>query len=286
MTDSADRLRQLLARPAVANVLALLAGALALVLAARVLLLVLAGPQLPAPAFGGGIDVAAPAAREPLAGWSLFGNASEAPMAALPESRTSLQLRGTFAALLPEQGVAFIAEGSARERAYRVGEALPDGSTLAEVHVEEVVLSRGGAREVLRLPREARAGGGQAATPARPAAPADPGGGFVGMMSFGAPDRATERAARMPDLSALAEGANILPVVENGRMVGVRLSARDPAALARLGLQPDDLITAVNGIPVDGPHRRDALLESLAAGGVVTVTVRRGESERQLSLAY
>lgn len=285
MSATADRLRSQLASPAVASTLAVAAGLGALLLAARLFWLLLAGPSLPAAGEGAGFDAVPPAARDSLAGWSLFGSTTEAPMAATPTSRSSLQLRGTFAAQRPEQGVAFIAEAGGRERAYRVGEELPGGARLEEVYPGEVVISRGGVREALRLPREV-AGEGATARSARPAAPPDPSGGFVGMLSFGAPSLATEQAARAPDLSALAEGANILPVVESGRMVGVRLSLRDPAALARLGLAPDDLITAVNGIPIDGPHRRDALIESLGGGGVVVVTVRRGETEQQITLSY
>lgn len=281
MTALADRIHSLYASPVPARSATLALGALCAVLAARLLWLLVAGPQIPvAPAAAPALP--ASAERAPLAGFHLFGQGGAVPVVA-PASQSPLLLRGTFASPDPANGLAFIAEAAGRERAYRVGERLPDGAILDEVHAGHVILRREGRREMLSLPRE-----GTATPPPRgqtPAAPADPSGGYLtGPLSFGVPDLATERAARAPDLAALAEGANVLPVVENGRVVGVRLGVRDPAVLARFGLDGEDIVTAVNGIPLDDPERRDALQNVLRAGGPIVLTVRRGGSERQVTL--
>src|SRR3546814_9180242 len=95
---------------------------------------------------------------------------------------------------------------------------------------------------------------------------------------------ATARAALTPAVAALMASANVLPVSENGRLIGVRLRVPDPTLLERVGLRADDVITAVNGIPLDGPERRAELEAALHAGGVVTLTVRRDGSDRPVSV--
>jgi general secretion pathway protein C len=68
----------------------------------------------------------------------------------------------------------------------------------------------------------------------------------------------------------------VLPVMENNRFVGVRLSVgRDSDLLARSGLRSSDVITAVNGIPLDGPQRQVELMNNLRDARQATLTVRR-----------
>jgi len=42
----------------------------------------------------------------------------------------------------------------------------------------------------------------------------------------------------------------------NGKMTGVRLSGGPEALVAKLGLKPDDVVTSVNGMPLDSPAHR------------------------------
>ena len=68
------------------------------------------------------------------------------------------------------------------------------------------------------------------------------------------------------------------PVINNGQIAGVRVSAvnGDAALIARLGLQPGDIVTAVNGIAVDSVARGQQIIESLGTAGSARVTVSRG----------
>jgi len=86
------------------------------------------------------------------------------------------------------------------------------------------------------------------------------------------------------DPVALARQVSVLPVMENGRFVGVRLvGARDVPVIAKLGLEPDDLVTAVNGIALDSPQRAQEVARSLASASAVNVTVRRNGKTETLS---
>lgn len=273
--------------PALARAGVALLAALCLVLAVRLVLLLLGGPTLPAPSAGGVTGTLPRTTTTPLASWHLFGNPPDT-QPELARSTLALTLRGTFASADPANGLAFIADADGRERSYQVGDTLPGDALLESVFADYVIVRNGGQRERLGLP------GAAAPTPATGAAPAttrsapqagDPSGGYLrGIPAFGAPDLATARGALAPDLAALVQTANLLPVSENGRLIGVRIRVPDPALLERFGLGVDDVVTAVNGIPIDGPERRAALEASLRNGSVVTLTVRRGGAERQLSL--
>ena len=77
----------------------------------------------------------------------------------------------------------------------------------------------------------------------------------------------------------LAPGAKqvqVFPVFANGRMQGVRLGAgRDSDLLSRAGLRPTDIVTSVNGIPLDGPARQMELLSALRDARSLQVEVQR-----------
>ncbi len=47
---------------------------------------------------------------------------------------------------------------------------------------------------------------------------------------------------------------------------------------------PGDLVTAVNGAPLDDPNSGLATLRGISAGGSVTLTIERNGSEQQLTV--
>jgi general secretion pathway protein C len=82
----------------------------------------------------------------------LFGAAQ--PEAGPPE-RTALplELMGTFAALDPATGMAFLREGpGGPQQFYRVGETLPGGGVLREIYSTRIVFAREGRMEELTFP--------------------------------------------------------------------------------------------------------------------------------------
>ena len=88
------------------------------------------------------------------------------------------------------------------------------------------------------------------------------------------------------DPAALARQVSVMPVLENGRFIGVRLAgARDVPLIAQLGLQPDDVVTSVNGIALDSPERAQEIARNLAAASALNVTVRRNGKSENLSAA-
>ena len=266
-------------------------GALLLWLGVRLVWLLVAANPVATPAGASAPGPTAPVEiQTPLASWHLFGNALPAidprrSSQAAPETASRLRLHGVYSSDDPTQGRAIIADEQGQERSYQVGDELPGGVRLAEVYPDRVMLRNGVALETLKLPRDtpsapvaAAAGARRTAGPAplpgaqrQPAPFVTPG---IAPMNT-AVDQAAERLKRDPQ--QLARDIQVQPVLENGRFTGVRLSStKEAALLARAGLQPDDVITAVNGIPLDNPARSAELTQTLQNADRASVTVRRG----------
>ena len=276
---SAPMIRQLARSSAPPWLLAALLAAVCAWLLARLVWLAVAGPVLPVAPPATHDAGLRPAPIGSIAPWHLFGQPADPGRATAPATALALTLRGTFASPDPANGLAFIADAQGRERAYRTGETVLDDAVLDEVHADYVILRRAGARETLRL-RRSDAAPAPSDAPRQPAA-ADPSGGYLsGTMHFGAPDLATARAAQAPGLEALAMTANVLPVTENGQLIGVRLALPDPSVLERMGLHPEDVVTAVNGVAVSDPGQREALEASLRGTGPLVLSVRRDGRDR------
>lgn len=271
-------------------VLAALACAL---LAVKFLWLLLGGiaPPLPVAPAPGGAAVAAVAPAVSVAKWHLFGSAAalRAEVRSAPVTQLRLSLHGTLAEADPKAGLAMIADETGTERAYRAGDPLPGGATLEEIYPDRVILLHEGASETLTLPVDQAPGGAASSGPAPAAAagartaPAavNPANGLPNNVLF-TPPQATGQIdySRLQqqlgvDPASLARQVSALPVMVDGKMTGVRLSGGPEALVSRLGLKPDDVVTAVNGMPLDSPARLPQLLENLKSATRVEATVLR-----------
>ena len=298
-SDFLGRRSALWARIALA--LAFAAAAYALL---RLLLLFALGPSLPSAArvtLDGASEAPSQNAQS-VAAWHLFGNAAgPIDLAALarsaPATVLKLTLRGTLNENAPEGGVAIIADETGTDRAYRVGDALPGDARLEGIYAGRVLLSRAGANESLSLPQADGGGANPAPGTATPVpGHAVPGLKFPGavaapapfvqpMIAPGGPSLDSYRDSIVPNVEELAKQVQILPVLENGRMAGVRLATgRDSDLLNRAGLRPTDVVTQVNGIPLDGPQRSAELMTALKDARSVQVTVRRDGKDLQLTI--
>jgi len=228
---------------------------------------------------------AAPSARS-VASWHLFGNApSRAGVAGATASTLSLVLRGTVADPDPKAGIAVIAGADGSERAFRVGEDVVAGVRLAAVHPDRVVLARAGGEETLRLPRDTNLAPADIvrATPAsagstspRVASAAPASAASAAPQGAAAPSAAQRTIARLKRNPAeLMQRVQVAPVFDNGRMTGVRIDGADAELAGAAGLRVGDVVTSVNGTPVDSPARAQQILTGLGAASSVRVTVLR-----------
>ena len=204
----------------------------------------------------------------------LFGIAAvRGDPSAAPATSANLTLAGTLAGTDPSAGWAIIGASGQAARVYATGASLPGGGKLAAVYPDRVILDRNGSRESLMLPRLS---GGSAAIPVANAPAA------------GAPPASLADSVRQlmaQDPAAASELLRPQPVFAGGSLRGYRVyPGRNRGQFARLGLQPGDLVTAVNGAALDDPNRGLETLRGIGQGTAVTLTIDRNGQQQQLSV--
>jgi general secretion pathway protein C len=205
----------------------------------------------------------------------LFGVAGasgpgEADPTAVATTQMNLVLVGTIAEADPQKGYAIVGDSPATARVYSVGKTITGGTKLHSVYPDRVILDRGGKLEALLLPKKFT-GGGMSAS--RPPPPPDANLG----------QRLQDLAAQNP--AAITEIIRPQPVFANGQQRGYRVyPGRNRQQFSRLGLMPGDLVTAINGTPLDDPARGMEILQSMNSATEVTVTIERNGQPTQISI--
>ncbi len=218
----------------------------------------------------------------------MFGDGPQPSAVSAPVTTLNLVLKGTFAAADQRFSRALIA-GNGTEATYAPGMDLPGGARLESVYSDHVVLRVDGRQESLPLRPGAAVTGGTATPTPRPGPAAPLPRANASMLpgqpsSFVNPVAGTSAAAfehfrsqAVPNPAALARSVTALPVIEGGRVVGVRLNAgANQALLTKAGLQPTDIITEINGIPIDSLARGAQIAQQLQNARSARVSVRRG----------
>ena len=207
----------------------------------------------------------------------LFGEAN-APTAgstdpnAVAASQMPLVLVGTIARTDPTLGYAIIGENAVSAKVYAVGKTITGGTKLHSVYPDRAILDRGGKLEALLLPKKFQGGGMSAGAQAN-ASPADP---MLG-------DRLRQLAANNP--AAITDILRPQPVFANGQQRGYRIyPGRNRSQFNRLGLLPGDLVTAINGTPLDDASRGMDILQTMNTASAVTMTVERNGQTIQVNV--
>jgi len=212
-----------------------------------------------------------------IANGHLFGTAAPDPsmaaadLANAPQTSMPLILTGIIAGDDPSTGLAIVGESASSAKVYGVGDALPGGAKLHSVYGDRVLLDRGGQVESLTLPRQ-YAGGAAAPMPAPPPSSEN-----------STLDRMRRLVTEQP--AALSDVMRPQPVFAQGKQRGYRVyPGRDRQAFVRLGLRPGDLVTAINGTPLDDPARGKEIFDTLGSASEARVTVMRSGRQQDLTL--
>jgi len=207
-----------------------------------------------------GVAVADPASQDP---------------ANAPLSSANLLLTGTIATQNPKHGVAIASDAGAPSRVYSVGDRLA-GATLHSVYLDHVILDRNGALETVVLPRLLPPGSVSAPMMRRPSA--DP-------RTAAAVDNIRRMVQQDP--SILDQVMRTVPSFDSaaGKLRGFRaFPGRNRQIFSKLGLKSGDLVTAINGTPLDDPQRSQDVFNTIQTSDHVTVTVERGGQKQDISL--
>lgn len=211
-----------------------------------------------------------------IAGLHLFGMAGSKPamresvVKKAPETRLNLTLHGVFVAAQPEDGAAIIGTSGSKQKYHKVGSNVMTGVKLQAVYNDRVVLSRKGQSEILKFPQ----GGGSQGAAAGPA------------MQKRAARPKGESLARYRDMLRneplkIFEHVRFVPVRSGKSIKGYRvLPQRNRKLYNQLGIRPSDLVTAVNGVPLQDDKEALRLVDKLKdADQLYLEIVRRGKPQ-------
>ena len=184
-----------------------------------------------------------------------------------PPTTANLVLAGTIATQDPMHGVAIISDGGP-SKVYSVGDNL-SGFRLHSVYLDHVILDRGGSLETLSLPRQL--------PPARAAV----------ARTGAAPSIENLKRMVAQDPNILAQIMRAVPSYDSaaGKLRGFRIyPGKNRTAFNNLGLRPGDLVTAINGTPLDDPQRGQEIMNTIETADRATVTIERGGQAQDLTL--
>jgi general secretion pathway protein C len=187
-----------------------------------------------------------------------------------PRSSLPLVLTGIISADDPQNGLAILGQTAATAKVFAVGDNVPGGAKLHSVYSDRVVIDRGGNLETLVLPRQVAPGGPPPS---------------ASVLNTEAPvaDRMRKLITEQPSL--MADVMRPQPVFANGKQTGYRVyPGRNRQAFVRLGLRPGDLVTAINGTPLDDPEHGQEIFRTLGSSPEAHVTVTRNGQQQDLVL--
>jgi general secretion pathway protein C len=248
----------------------------------QVLWLVLAGPEVASDPVPPVPQIEPAAAGRDGYRWDLFGQAPQAVALPqpVPSAQTDLQLRGLMSG--GDGAFAIVADARGNEAVYRVGDELPDGSRLSAIEPFQILIQKSGRESALVLERElstrpARTSANSAVARSAP----NQTNALPGIRGFQSPTGIS--AASLQQLGSgsagLADQISVLPVAGGGYRVR---PGRDATLFAELGLQVNDVVTAVNGQPLTSRADAQALFADVLRRGEVSITITRQGREMTL----
>lgn len=202
---------------------------------------------------------------------NLFGQAPLANDADAPITAMNLKLILVFPTTDEKLGWAALGPSLTDVKVYKVGDAVPGGANLHAVYVDRVLLNRSGSIEALVMPQRV----GQVAAPP-PMMPT--------VVNPAASAARVQQVVR-DNPSLINQVMQRRPVFVDGKLRGMRVDPGPNAqAFARLGLRPNDIITAINGMALDDQARSGEVFNTLGTSAEAHVTIERNGRAQELTL--
>ncbi|VAW53689.1 hypothetical protein MNBD_GAMMA06-289 [hydrothermal vent metagenome] len=197
----------------------------------------------------------------------------------IPETKLNLTLKGVLAATPMKMASAIIARGkSGKEDIYGTGDKMPGGVTVKEIHPEYVMLERSGQLEKLKLQKISGINNLKSSDSSSSS-----------LQSLASTPGATLKNIRSDILkNPTSFGDYALPIIvkEKGKQIGYRLQPQAKGKmLSELGIEPNDVITQINGVKLDKPQNGISALRKLSTAKNLDIVVKRNGAEIPLNIS-
>jgi general secretion pathway protein C len=196
-----------------------------------------------------------------------------------PDTTLRLILKGVFASNRVRDAFAIIADSSGMDETYRVEDSIPGGAVLKEIHADRVILFHNNRFETLRLPQD------QVSTGMRPERQSRRDSAPRRTVTTGRVNTVNRegvailknyRQKLINDPQSVMSAVRAEPFRRGGKIEGYRIfPGRDRELLRKVGLQPGDIVTSVNGIELDSPLKGLEIMQQITDAPEVSVNVKR-----------
>jgi general secretion pathway protein C len=198
--------------------------------------------------------------------FGIMGVSKPTAVTHVPETKLNLVLKGILAAELMERASAIISRGKGgKEEVFGLGDKMPGGVTIKEIHSDHIILDSRGKLETLRLSKDS--GNGSVSLHSK----------TKGKSKLKTLKNIHKKIATNP--ASFTEYALPVVVKKNGRQLGYKLQPRQNSdVLRQMGIQPTDTITSINGMKLDNPTNSLRALRKLKTAKQINLMVlRNGE---------
>jgi len=198
-----------------------------------------------------------------------------------PVTSLNLKLVGLMYSTDQDQARAIIQSPTEGARSYATHERVADNAEIYSIEPDRVILIHAGRQEALLLDPKQEASSMQPGTGNQPIT--DPNKNQATARTQPA---SPQNLADVPkSIDELMLDFSAIPVIENGELAGFRLKAlRRPEIMNEWGISPNDVITAVNGIPMNAPGKIMVLYDKLKKQREFEITLNNGGNSRTITV--
>jgi general secretion pathway protein C len=176
-----------------------------------------------------------------------------------------LILTGTMPGRNSHEGTAFIGVNKDSPQTYAAGALLANNARIAEIYTDHVVLEKEGKQASLYL-----LGTGKTTDNKQ----------LAGLLTVGGPSSVPP--AKITSHEILTDYIRPSPVYDGQVLKGYQVYPGQHAGVfAQMGLEPGDMITAINGMALIEPHSAIEQLKQLTNGYAVSAVVQRKDNENE-----
>jgi general secretion pathway protein C len=194
-----------------------------------------------------------------------------------PRTSLALKLVGLMYSTDPKQARAIIESEEDGARSFSTHERVADKVEVYSIEADRVILLHAGRREALLLDPEEETPGAPTDSAVQPTSgPGD---------NQASTETSAGSAEAQNKLDDVMRDFKATPVMEDGELLGFRLNAvGNPKIMDEWGLDPEDVITAVNGMPLNSQGRIMILYDKLKKQREFDLTLNRGGNSRTITV--